>query len=418
MLAPPLPECYNPSGRDHHVAKEDTNVAKKTVRDIDLSGKRLLVRVDFNVPLENGTVADDTRIRAALPTIQYLLDHNARVILMSHLGRPKDENRDQLKMDPVARRLGELLGRPVKKVDDLVGPQAQAAVAAMEPGDVVLLENTRFEKGETRNDEALSRALASLADVYVNDAFGSAHRAHASTVGVVQYGDLAAVAGFLMEKELKALGEALENPARPFVAIQGGAKISDKVCVLQRLLELADRVLIGGGMANTFFKAQGYNIGASLVEEEAIPQAQELLTSSQDKLMLPVDVVIADRFAADADRRVVPVGDVPEGWMILDIGPKTVDAFTQVIQGAKTVLWNGPMGVFEMPPFATGTFAIARAMAELNDATTVVGGGDSAAAVAAAGLSDQMTHVSTGGGASMEFLEGKELPGVAVLDER
>ncbi|HBY98915.1 MAG: phosphoglycerate kinase [Ardenticatenaceae bacterium] len=392
-------------------------MAKKTIRDIDVNGKRLLVRVDFNVPLENGEVADDTRIRAALPTIRYLLDHDAKVILLSHLGRPKEENRDQFKMDPVARRLSELLGRPVKKVDDLVGPQVQAAVAALEPGDVVLLENTRFEKGETKNDEALSKALAALAEIYVNDAFGSAHRAHASTVGVVQYGHLPAVAGFLMEKELKALGEALEQPEHPFVAIQGGAKISDKVGVLKRLLELADRVLIGGGMANTFFKAQGYAVGASLIEEEAVPQARELSASAGDRLMLPVDMVIADRFAPDATSRVVPVGDVPEGWMILDIGPKTVDAYTQVIQGARTVLWNGPMGVFEMAPFATGTFAIARALAELKDATTIVGGGDSAAAVAEAGLTDEMTHVSTGGGASMEFLEGKELPGVAVLDE-
>lgn len=393
-------------------------MAKKTVRDIDVNGKRALVRVDFNVPLENGQVADDSRIRAALPTIQYLLDHNARVILMSHLGRPKEETRHQFKMDPVAHRLSELLGQPVKKVDDLVGPEAQAAVAAMAPGDVILLENTRFEKGETRNDPALSRALAALADVYVDDAFGSAHRAHASTVGVVEYGHLPAVAGFLMEKELEALGEALEQPERPFVAIQGGAKISDKVGVLKRLLELADTVLIGGGMANTFFKAQGYAVGASLIEEEAVPQARELLTTAGKRLMLPVDVVIADRFAADAESRVVPVGDVPEGWMVLDIGPQTVAAYTRALQGARTVLWNGPMGVFEMAPFATGTFAIARALAGLRGATTIVGGGDSAAAVAAAGLTGQMTHVSTGGGASMEFLEGKELPGVAVLDER
>lgn len=390
---------------------------KKTVRDIDVTGKRVLVRVDFNVPIQNGEVADDTRIRAALPTIQYLLDRNAKVILMSHLGRPKPENRDQFKMDPVAKKLSELLGRPVKKVDAVVGPEVEKAVAEMQPGDVLLLENTRFEPGETKNDPELSRKLAALADVYVNDAFGSAHRAHASTAGVKQVRpDLPAVAGFLMERELQMLGKVLSNPERPFVVVLGGAKISDKIGVLERLLGLADRVLIGGGMANTFLKAKGLEVGKSLVDEEALDQARRFLEEAGDKIVLPVDVVVADRFAPDAESEVVSVDRVAPDRMILDIGPQTVEQFAGILRQARTVFWNGPMGVFEFPRFAEGTFAVARVLAELENAVTVVGGGDSAAAVQQAGLADRMTHVSTGGGASLEFLEGKELPGVAVLD--
>ncbi len=391
-------------------------MAKKTVRDVDVNGKRVLVRVDFNVPLDQGAVTDDTRIRAALPTLEYLLEQGAKIILMSHLGRPKEDNRDQFRMDPVAARLGELLGRPVHKVDALVGDDVEEAVSAMQAGEVLLLENTRFEKGETKNDEALSRQLARLADVYVNDAFGSAHRAHSSTTGVAEQGDFPAVAGFLMEKELQALGEALSNPERPFVALQGGAKISDKVTVLNRLLELADWVLIGGGMANTFFKAQGHDVADSLVEDEALPEAKRLLAEAGDKLVLPVDMVIADAFDNEASTQTIEAGAVPAGWRILDIGPKTIEHYRDILRGARTVLWNGPMGVFELSNFARGTFAIAETMAAL-DAITVVGGGDSAAAVAEIGLAERLTHVSTGGGASMEFLEGKTLPGVAALDD-
>jgi phosphoglycerate kinase len=393
-------------------------MAKKTVTDVDVTNKRALVRVDFNVPLENGAVSDDTRITASLPTIQYLLDHNAKVILMSHLGRPKPGGDNaEFVMNPVATRLSELIQRPVQKLDALVGSEVEEAVNAMQPGDVILLENTRFEAGETKNDEALSRQLARLADVYVNDAFGSAHRAHSSTTGVAEVGDFPKVAGFLMGKELEALGDALENPDRPFVAIQGGAKISDKIMVLNRLLELSDKVLIGGGMANTFFKAQGYEVADSLIEAEAIPEAEKLLSQAGEKLVLPTDVVIADKFDNNAATQTLPVGDIPAGWRILDIGPDTIAAYQTILESAKTVLWNGPMGVFEMSNFAKGTFAIANTLAALN-ATTIVGGGDSAAAVADAGLSDKMTHVSTGGGASMEFLEGKVLPGVAALDDK
>lgn len=392
-------------------------MAKKTIEDVDVNDKRTLVRVDFNVPLENGEVSDDNRIRAALPTIQYLLDHNAKVILMSHLGRPKGDDRDQWKMDPVATRLSDLLDKPVQKLDALVGSEIETAVNSMQPGEVILLENTRFESGETKNDADLSRQLARLADIYVNDAFGSAHRAHSSTAGIVEESDIPAVGGYLMEKELQALGEALTNPKRPFVAIQGGAKISDKITVLNRLLELADTVLIGGGMANTFFKAQGYDVADSLIEAEALEEARNLLDRASEKLVLPVDVVIADAFDNHANTQTLDVGNVPAGWRILDIGPKTIEKYQGLLKDAKTVLWNGPMGVFEMSNFAKGTFAIAETLASL-DATTVVGGGDSAAAVADAGLADKMSHVSTGGGASMEFLEGKTLPGVAALDDK
>jgi phosphoglycerate kinase len=389
---------------------------KKTVRDVDVQGKRVLVRVDFNVPLKDGGVSDDRRIRAALPTIQYLLDHGAAVVLMSHLGRPKGEPKPEFRMDPVAERLGELLGKPVTKLDDCVGVEVENAVKAMQPGDVILLENTRFKPGETKNDAVLAEGLAQLGDIFVNDAFGAAHRAHASTTGVAQH--LPAVAGFLMEKELNYLGRALADPERPFLAVLGGAKISDKIGVIQNLLSKVDSLLIGGGMANTFFKAQGLNVGDSLVEEEALDTARELLGSAGDRLVLPVDCVVADRFEADAQAKVVPVDQVPAGWRILDIGPASVAHFSNRLAAAKTVVWNGPMGVFEFPRFAEGTFAIARVLAGLEGATTIIGGGDSAAAVEQSGLADKMSHISTGGGASLEFLEGKELPGVAALMDK
>jgi len=388
---------------------------KKTVRDVDVRGKRVLVRVDFNVPLAEGKVADDTRIRAALPTIRYLIEQGARVILMSHLGRPKGQVKEELRMAPVAARLSELLGQPVLTADDCIGPQVQALVKELKPGQVLLLENTRFHPEERKNDPDFARELASLAEVYVNDAFGTAHRAHASTEGVAHY--LPAVAGFLMEREIEFLGKALESPERPFVAILGGAKISDKIGVIENLLGKVDVLLIGGGMANTFFKAQGYEVGESLVEDESLDTAREMLAKAGDKLVLPVDVVVADAFAADAQSKIVGVDAVPAGWRILDIGPRTVALFKDKLAGAKTVVWNGPMGVFEFPKFATGTVEIAKALAEL-DAMTIIGGGDSVAAVYQAGLADKMTHISTGGGASLEFLEGKTLPGIAALADK
>ena len=387
---------------------------KKTVRDVEVAGKRVLVRVDFNVPLAEGRVADDTRIRAALPTINYLLQHGAKVILMSHLGRPKGKVLDELRLDPMAERLSELLDRPVRKLDGCVGPKVEAAVAEMQPGDVILLENTRFHPGEKSNDPAFARKLASLADIFVNDAFGAAHRAHASVVGVAEY--LPAVAGFLMEKEITFLGQALTAPKHPFVAILGGAKISSKIGVIENLLTKVDGLLIGGGMANTFLKAQGHEIGQSLVEDDSLDVASKTLERAGEKLVLPVDVVVADRFDAAADSEVVPVDQVPEDWRILDIGPETVELFKRELAGAKTVVWNGPMGVFEFPRFAEGTFAIARFLADL-EATTIVGGGDVVAAVGQAGVTDRIAHVSTGGGASLEFLEGKPLPGIAALED-
>jgi phosphoglycerate kinase len=386
---------------------------KKTVRDINVIGKRLLVRVDFNVPLRDGAVADDTRIQAALPTLNHLLDQGAALVLCSHLGRPKGKAVPELRMDPVAARLLELLDRPVVKLDDCIGPEVEKAVRAMQPGDVILLENTRFHAEEKANDPEFTQQLANLAEIYVNDAFGSAHRAHASTEGVAHH--LPAVAGFLMEKELEFLGQAVEAPEHPYVAILGGAKISDKIGVIESLLKQCDRLLIGGGMANTFFKAMDFEVGDSLVEEEAVSTARSLLESAGSQLVLPVDVVIADAFDNDATTRVVAPNDVPVGWRILDIGPKTVPTFESALGAAQTVVWNGPLGVFEMPNFAKGTFAIAELLAGL-DAMTIIGGGDSAAAVRQAGLVDSMSHVSTGGGASLEFLEGKTLPGVAALE--
>ncbi len=387
---------------------------KKTVKDIPVKGKRVLVRVDFNVPLADGEVADDTRIRAALPTIQYLLDQGAAVILMSHLGRPKGQFREELRMDPVARRLSQLIGREVIKVDDCVGTEVDSAAAALGSGQILLLENLRFHPEEGDNDPAFAQQLASLADIYVNDAFGTAHRAHASTSGVAQY--LPAVAGLLMERELDFLGKALTTPERPFVAILGGAKISDKIGVVRNLLGKVDLLLIGGAMANTFLKAQGYEIGQSLVEDESLPMARQILEQPGDKLVLPVDAIVADDFSAEAEAKTVNIGNVPPGWRILDIGPKSLSLFKGKLASAKTVVWNGPMGVFEFPRFAVGTIALGEALAEAQ-ATTIVGGGDSIAALKQASLIDKMSHVSTGGGASLEFMEGKTLPGVAALGD-
>jgi phosphoglycerate kinase len=402
---------------------------KKTIRDIDVNGKKVLVRVDFNVPLsskdpnDNITVTDDTRIRAALPTLNYLLEHGAALILMSHLGRPKSAEDKHFAMDSVVHRLSQLLGRPVRKLDEVVGDGVREVVASMKPGDVILLENTRFHPGEKKNDEALSRQLAELADVYVNDAFGSAHRAHASTEGVARAMRAKggpAVAGFLMEKELAALGTAVDNPPHPYVAIMGGAKISDKIKLIENLLNKADKVLIGGGLANTFLKAQGHEVGKSLVEDEALPEAERLLKTYGDRLVLPVDVVVADEFAADADAATVPVWGIPADKMALDVGPDTLERFNAELQGARLVVWNGPMGVFEFERFAKGTNALANLLARLVDlgVEVIIGGGDSASAVIQAGLADKMSHISTGGGASLELLEGKTLPGIAVLDDK
>lgn len=387
---------------------------KKTVRDIDVAERRVFVRVDFNVPLEGGRITDDHRIVAALPTITYLLDHKAAVILASHLGRPKGPD-PALRMDPIAARLGELLHRPVRKLDDCVGPAVEAAVSAMRPGDVVLLENLRFHPEEEANDPAFARALARLADVYVNDAFGTAHRAHASTVGIAAF--LPAVAGLLMERELTYLGKVLENPQRPLVVILGGKKVEDKIGVIRNLLRLAQTMLVGGGMCYTFLRAAGARIGASLCEEEKVDLARELMQEAARRdvrFMLPLDVVVAERVAADAPTQTVDARAIPDGWIGVDIGLRTVAAFGAAISGAATILWNGPMGIFEIPSFAEGTRAIAKAVAE-SCAESIVGGGDTAAAVERFGYADKITHVSTGGGASLEFMEGKTLPGVAVL---
>jgi phosphoglycerate kinase len=388
---------------------------KKTVRDVDVRGKRVLMRVDFNVPLQGEQITDDTRIRAALPTIQYLLGQGASLVLMSHLGRPKGEARPELSLKPVAARLGELLGQEVAMAPGCVGAEVEAMAAALQPGDVLILENTRFYKGEEKNDPALGEQLAKLGDLYVNDAFGAAHRAHASTAGIAEH--LPAVAGLLMEKEIEFLGGAIESPARPYVAIIGGAKISDKIGVIRNLLTKVDWLLIGGGMANTFLAAKGYEMGDSLVEPDSIDVAAELMAGGGDKLVLPVDGVVADAFAADAQSKVVPADGVEPGWRILDIGPATVDLFKAKLAGAKTVVWNGPMGVFEFAPFAQGTTAVAQ-MVAASDAISIIGGGDSVAAIQQANLADQMSHISTGGGASLEMLEGKELPGLAALDAK
>jgi len=388
---------------------------KKTVRDIDLKGKRVLMRVDFNVPMQDGKVTDDKRIKASLPTIQYVLDQGASVILMSHLGRPKDGPDPEFSLKAAAEVLAGHLGRPVKMAPDCVGPEVEAMAKALQPGEVLMLENTRFHAGEEKNDLELAKQLAALGDVYVNDAFGSAHRAHASTEGVARF--LPAVSGFLMEQELEYLGRATSNPEHPYIAILGGAKISDKILVVENLLSKCDKLIIGGGMANTFLAAKGYNMQDSLVEAEAIETAKGILAKYADKIILPVDAVIADKFDAEANTQVVDVDKIPAGWRVMDVGPKTLAAYKEALQGARLIVWNGPVGVFEMPKFAEGTFTLARMLAE-SGATTVIGGGDSASAVKKAGVAKQMTHVSTGGGASLEFLEGKELPGVAALMDK
>jgi phosphoglycerate kinase len=388
---------------------------KKTIRDMDFKNKRVLVRVDFNVPLKDGKVTDDTRIRAALPTIKTLMGAGAKVMLASHLGRPKGGPDPKYSLAPAAARLSELLGVPVPLAPDCVGPAAEEASAKLQPGQVLVLENVRFHPEEEKNDPAFAKKLAALAEVYVNDAFGSAHRAHASTEGVAKF--LPAVAGLLMEKEIEYLGQAVSSPKHPYIALLGGAKISDKIGVIENLLARADRVLIGGGMANTFFKAQGIAVGDSLVEDASLDTARALLDRAGAKLGLPVDVVLGDRFEATAQNKTIDVKDgVPAGWRILDIGPQTVEAYGAALKGAALVVWNGPMGVFEFPAFAAGTNAVARRVAECG-ATTVIGGGESVAAVEQAGLADKMSHISTGGGASLEMLEGKILPGLAALQD-
>ena len=394
---------------------------KKTVDDINVKDKRVLVRCDFNVPLKDGKITDETRIVAALPTIKKLIADGGKVILCSHLGKPKGEPKPELSLAPVAVRLSELLGQEVKFAADpeVVGPNAKAAVEAMKDGDVVLLENTRYRAEETKNGEEFSKELASLCDVFVNDAFGTAHRAHCSNVGVTKYVDTAVV-GYLMEKEIKFLGNAVENPERPFVAILGGSKVSSKISVINNLLEKVDTLIIGGGMCYTFTKAQGGNVGNSLLEEDYLQYALDMVKKAEEKgvkLLLPVDAVAADAFSNDANTKVVAQNEIPDGWMGLDIGPKTAEMFADAVKSAKTVVWNGPMGCFEMPKFADGTKAVAEALAS-TDAVTIIGGGDSAAAVNQLGYGDKMTHISTGGGASLEFLEGKELPGVAAANDK
>ncbi len=395
-------------------------MAKKTIQDIDVKGKRVLVRVDFNVPLDAaGNVTDDKRIVAALPSIKYLLEQGAKVILCSHLGRPKGKVDPQYSLRPVAAKLAShLSGVKVVFAEDTIGESANAAIAAMQDGEVVLLENVRFHKEETDNDPEFSRKLASLADIFVSDAFGTVHRAHASTAGVAAY--LPAVAGFLIGKELSIMGEALDNPIRPFVAILGGAKVADKIGVITNLLNKCDSLIIGGGMMFTFYKAMGYEIGSSLLDAESIDLARDLMKQAKEKgvnLLLPVDTVVATAFAADAEHKTVKADAIPEGWMGLDIGPESAKLFAETIKAAKTVIWNGPMGVFEFPAFAEGTKAVAQACADCNG-TTIIGGGDSASAVKKLGFAAKMTHISTGGGASLEFLEGKALPGVAALNDK
>ncbi len=392
---------------------------KRTIRDVDWKNKRALVRVDFNVPMNGTAITDDTRIRAALPTIRYLLDAGAKVILMSHLGRPKGERVAAYSLQPVAIYLMQhLKDTHVRFVNDCVGPDVEQAVAKLQPGEVLVLENLRFHKEEEKNDDAFSEQLAKLGDVFVNDAFGTAHRSHASTAGVAKH--LETVAGFLMEKEISVMGQALASPARPFVAVIGGAKVSDKIGVLKNLITKVDTLLIGGGMANTFLKARGYQMADSLVEESALETAKQLLkdaASAGCNLLLPTDLVVAERFDKDAPHRAVAVKDMPDTGMALDIGPETLKTYQEVISSAATVIWNGPMGVFELAPFAVGTNGVAQAMAAVQG-ITIVGGGDSVAAIEQAGLADKMTHVSTGGGASLEFLEGKGLPGVEALANR
>ena len=393
---------------------------KKTVKDIDVKGKKVIVRCDFNVPMQDGKISDDTRIRAALPTIQYLIGQDACVILMSHMGRPKGEPKMEFTLKPVAERLSELLGKDVQFVSSpvVVDDNVKKAAAELKPGDVMLIENVRFRKEETDNDPAFAKELASLAEIFVQDAFGTAHRAHASTAGIADY--LPAVSGFLIEKEVKFLGDAVESPERPFVAIMGGAKVGDKIPVIENLLTKVDTLIIGGGMAYTFYKAQGLEIGTSILDEASIDLSKSLLEKAKKagvKMLLPIDVVCADEFKNDAKSETVDYDKMPKDMMGMDIGPKTVALYSDEIKNAKTVVWNGPMGVFEMPNFAKGTKAVAEALAD-SDAVSIIGGGDSAAAVTQFGLADKMSHISTGGGASLEFLEGKTLPGIAVIEDK
>ena len=391
---------------------------KKTIEDIDVNGKKVLVRCDFNVPLADGVITDDKRIRESIPTIKYLADHGARVILCSHLGRPKDEeSKKKCTLAPVAKRLGELMGREVKFTTDIIGDEAHAMADALKPGEIMVIENVRFYKEETKNDPDFAKALASLADIYVNDAFGTAHRAHASTAGVADY--LPAVCGYLIQKEITIMGDALANPKRPFVAILGGAKVSDKIGVITNLIDKVDTLIIGGAMAYTFHVAEGRHVGDSKFEPDKVDLAKEILAKAKEKgirFLLPVDTIAGDAFDANANVRVFE-GDIEDGWMGLDIGPKTQKLFADALKGAGTVVWNGPMGVSEMKPFAGGTIAVAKAIAD-GDAVSIIGGGDSAAAVEQLGFADKMTHISTGGGASLEFLEGLELPGIACLDDK
>jgi phosphoglycerate kinase len=391
---------------------------KKSVREIDVAGKKVFVRVDFNVPLENGKITDDTRIRETLPTVKYLIEKGAKVILASHLGRPKAQVVEELRLTPVAARLSELLGKPVAKSDEVVGASVQAQVDALKDGDVLLLENVRFLAGEEANDVELAKAFASLADIYVNDAFGAAHRAHASTEGIAHH--IPAVAGLLMEKELDVLGNALNNPKRPFTAIVGGSKVKDKIDVINKMIEIADNIIIGGGLSYTFFKAQGKEIGLSLCDDSKLELTLEFLEKAKKlgkNFYLPIDVVIADDFKADANKDIVDIDHIPVGWEGVDIGPKTREIYADVIKNSQLVVWNGPMGVFEIEPFSYGTLEVAKACAT-TEAYTVIGGGDSAAAAEKFKLADQMNHISTGGGASLEFMEGKALPGVVALNDK
>ncbi|MBS7344385.1 MAG: phosphoglycerate kinase [Caryophanon sp.] len=393
-------------------------LAKKSIQDVELQGKRVFVRVDFNVPMEAGSISDDTRIRAAIPTIQALVDKGAKVILASHLGRPKGEVNEDMRLTAAGERLAQLMNKDVKKLDESIGEAVEATIADMNDGDIVLLENVRFHKGEEKNDEALAKAFAKLADVYVNDAFGAAHRAHASTEGIAKH--IPAVSGFLMQKELDVLGKALSAPEKPFTAIIGGSKVKDKIGVIENLLNKVDHLLIGGGLSFTFVKALGYEIGNSLLEEDKIELAKSFIDKAKEKgveLHLPIDAVVANEFSKDADTKVVDIDAIPEGWMGLDIGPKTVAKYEEVIKSSKLIIWNGPMGVFEMEKFANGTRSVAEAMAQ-TEGYTIIGGGDSAAAVEKFNVADKMDHISTGGGASLELMEGKELPGIVALNDR
>ena len=398
-------------------------MAKRTVKDLDVRGKKVIVRVDFNVPLKDGKITNDNRIQAALPTINYLIENGARIILMSHLGKidhkdpeMKEAGMKKNNMAPVAARLAEVVDTKVTFVPVTRGPELEEAVAALNDGEIVLIQNTRYEKGESKNDPELAAYWASLADMFVSDAFGSVHRAHASTVGVAER--LPNACGFLVQKEVEMLGKAVDTPERPFVAIIGGAKVSDKIAVIDNLLKKADKVIIGGGMAYTFMKAQGGEIGTSLLEADRVELAKEYLEKAGDQIVLPVDNVCADKFAEDANTQVCKSGQIPEGWMGLDIGPETIELFRKTLEGAKTVVWNGPMGVFEMAPFAVGTNEVCKAISELPGATTVIGGGDSAAAAIQLGYKEKFSHISTGGGASLEYMEGKELPGIAVIGDK